>query len=391
MDGRIEEADELCATASGIFRGARKFQQMAPILLTRAKALAGRGDVVAAYGAASEAVEAAGKGADAVLQAMTCLDGAAFIASIAPRLELRDASAADQRAAEAATTAVALLHQRDYRFLLRTKEAAFSALRGDLLRWRVGHALFSDAAEARTGVPLRIEMLGGFDVLVDGHLIPSDAWKRRKARDIFAYLVNARGRAVPRARLADLYWSELDADAANDNLRVTISAIRKAVGGVVKFEADGYRFAPPTGTTIDRDAFDEHIERAREAVARGDRAAARTEYGAATELYRGDFLDGMDEGGWQWHERERLRAACLEALRWIASDTGEPEAARLALERLLEVAPFDLEAVKMHLDGLVREMRVAEARRDYADWRTRYRAAVGAEAPEIWEPFAAPA
>ena len=50
-----------------------------------------------------------------------------------------------------------------------------------------------------------------------------ESWKRRKARDIFAYLVTSRGRSVPRSRLADLYWPELDADAANDNLRVTIS------------------------------------------------------------------------------------------------------------------------------------------------------------------------
>jgi len=50
----------------------------------------------------------------------------------------------------------------------------------------------------------------------------------------------------------------------------------------------------------------------------------------------------------------------------------------------LEVAPFELEAVKMRLDALCRESRVAEAKRDYEDWRSRYRAAVGADAPEIW-------
>ena len=56
------------------------------------------------------------------------------------------------------------------------------------------------------------------------------------------------------------------------------------------------------------------------------------------------------------------------------------------LERLLEIAPFDLEAVGRRLDSLVREMRLGEARRSYGEWRTRYRAAIGVDAPAIWEP-----
>ncbi|MBV9103775.1 MAG: hypothetical protein JO060_09290, partial [Candidatus Eremiobacteraeota bacterium] len=85
---RIEEADELCATAVGMFRGAQKFQQTGPILLTMAKARAERGDGGAAYAAASEAIDASARGADAVLQAMTCLDAAAFIFTLARTTEM---------------------------------------------------------------------------------------------------------------------------------------------------------------------------------------------------------------------------------------------------------------------------------------------------------------
>jgi DNA-binding SARP family transcriptional activator/uncharacterized protein HemY len=386
--GDVSEADELCSTAIGTFRGAGKQQQVAPILLTRARVLAGRGDSPAAYAVASEAIDAAGKGADAVLQAMTCLDAAAFLVGLATALPGDLRGAADQRAAAAATSAVALLHQRDYRFLLRTKAAAFATLRDHLRRWNVGLSLVPEIGERGSASELRIEMLGGLRVLVGGHAVPPEAWKRRKARDILAYLVSLRGRSVTRARLVDLHWPDADADAAHDNLRVTISAVRKAVGDVVRFEANGYRFVPPPGTVVDTEAFDDDIDAARQAVAHGDVDAARRCYGGAAQLYRGEFLEDMEEGGWQWHERERLRAACLEALRWLAADQGDPASARLALERLLEVAPFDLDAVKMRLDALVREMRLGEARRHYDDWRARYRAAVGADAPDVWNPEA---
>jgi DNA-binding SARP family transcriptional activator len=203
--------------------------------------------------------------------------------------------------------------------------------------------------------------------------------------------VSLRGRGVPRARLIDLYWPETDADAAHDNLRVTISAIRKAVGDVVKFESNGYRFVPLPNTIVDAELFDEHIESARQALASGAHDSVRHGFISAIDLYRGEFLEGIEDGGWQWRERERLRAACLEALRWLAADRGgDANLRRLALERLLDVAPFDINAVRMRLELMAAEMRHAEARRDYEEWKARYRATIGADPPEVW-PATAPA
>jgi ATP/maltotriose-dependent transcriptional regulator MalT/DNA-binding SARP family transcriptional activator len=382
--GAIDDADALSSTAAAVYRRTGKLQQMAPILLTRARVEAKRGAPAAAYRTATEAVDACTQGDDAVLEVSTALSAAALIVELLPALEGEARAAADARAAQAAGAAVARLHERDYRFLLRTQAATLQALREHLHRWGVGPGLWQERGPGM-GRTLRIDTLGGFQVIVEGRALDGAVWKRRRARDIFAYLVNARGRAVTRAKLADLYWSELDADAANDNLRVTISAIRKAAGNVVRFETDGYRFDPPPGTVIDRDLFDGRIERAREHAARGDAAAARRLYESAAGLYNGDYLEGMDDGGWQWHERERLRAACLEALRAVAADP-DLDIARLALERLLEVAPFDFEAVRLHLDRLVREQRTSDALRDYSEWCSRYRATVGSDPPAVWEP-----
>jgi len=40
---------------------------------------------------------------------------------------------------------------------------------------------------------------------------------------------------------------------------------------------------------------------------------------------------------------------------------------------------------------MLAEMRFEDARRDYEDWKTRYRSAVGSEPPELWTGPARPA
>jgi ATP/maltotriose-dependent transcriptional regulator MalT/DNA-binding SARP family transcriptional activator len=387
--GNMAEADELCAKAIGLMRTAGRGRHVAPILLTRAACAIERHEFERGATLTFEAIALLDACLDAVMTASGKLDAAALLVRVAAALTGDESREIDRRAQEAATGAIALLHQRDYRFLLRTRARAFTDLQDHLRRWKIGQGLMPDAV--RPPASMRIELLGGLRVFVGSDPLPPDAWKRRKARDIFAYLVSLRGRGVPRARLIDLYWPETDADAAHDNLRVTISAIRKAVGDVVKFESNGYRFVPLPNTIVDAELFDEHIESARQALASGAHDSVRHGFISAIDLYRGEFLEGIEDGGWQWRERERLRAACLEALRWLAADRGgDANLRRLALERLLDVAPFDINAVRMRLELMAAEMRHAEARRDYEEWKARYRATIGADPPEVW-PATAPA
>ncbi len=381
---RYTDADEACAKAINLLRTAKRLAFTAPVLVTRLECAIASGEVPRAVALAGEALAAVADAPDAVMIASVNLDVAAALAAVLPQLPADDVAQAEGLAASAATTALALVHQRDYRFLMRTK-AAFAQLQPHFRRWGIGTALESHATAAAPS--LRIDMLGGFRIHVRGEPLPPQAWKRRKARDILALLVSLRGTSVPRSRLTDLFWADAEADAAHDNLRVTISAIRKAVGDVVKFEGNAYRFVAPPGAQVDIDLFEAHLEGARQALGSGRHDVARREYAAAAELYRGEFLDGIEDDGWQWRERERLHAAALEALRWLAADAeGDPEFRRHILERLLEIAPFELDAVRRRLDLMAAELRVVDARRDYDAWKARYRATVGVEPPEIWRP-----
>ena len=251
--GADADADELCSAAIRIFAGAGRHQQVGPIRLTRAAILERAGRYSAAAAHAFDAADAAGRGSDALLEAMTCLDAAHTLSRLAPHLDAAAAEPVDRRAAQAAANAVGLIHQRDYRFLLRTKAAVFAEMGDALARWGVGASIVEPAgkrAEASADGGLRIEMLGGLRVLAGERPVSDETWKRRRARNIFAYLVSQRGRTIPRARLVDLYWPDADADAGHSSLRVTVTAVRKAVGDVVRFEANGYVFIPPPRTAI---------------------------------------------------------------------------------------------------------------------------------------------
>jgi len=383
LTGDAGGADEACAKAIATMRAAKRDQSLAPVVVTRANVAFARDEYSRAIGLVREALLLAGRGADDVMCASVNLDAAALLVRMMPKLNDADHAEADGLAAKAAGTAVGLLHQRDYRFLLRTKAEAFAALAEPMQRWKIGRGLIPEAAEIGAG--LRIEMLGGLRVTAGATVLPPGAWKRRKARDLFAYLVTMRGRLVPRARLIDLFWPEMEGDAAHDTLRVTVSAIRRAVGDVVKCENNAYRFAAPAGTVVDTEIFDGAVEAARAAQAEGAKDRARREFSAAVEVYRGDFMDGFEDGGWQWRDRERLRAAFIEALRWLAHDSeGDAAARRSAIDRLLETTPFDIDAIKLRLDQMAASQQLSEVRRTYEEWKTRYRAAVGPDPPEVW-------
>ncbi|MDQ2858943.1 MAG: tetratricopeptide repeat protein [Candidatus Eremiobacteraeota bacterium] len=382
--GDAEAADEYCLQAAKLLATTKVVQRRGPVLATRAECAFEAGDVPRAIYFAREALEAGRDGPDAVATASVDIEVAALLARRLNALRGTDAAEAERLAASAASEGMALVYERDYRFLLRTKASLLGVLAAHLTRWR-GNAPVVDTTPARSP-NVRIEMLGGLRVFVDGEAIAATAWKRRKAPAIFAYLVTEGGRVVPRSRLVDLYWPELEADAAHDNLRVTIGAIRKALGDVVKFEANGYRFVPPARVWIDVAAFDAHMETGRAARARGDEETTRLAYVQVADLYRGDFVEGIDDGGWQWRERERLRAVALEALRWLSNDaTRDAVFRRLMLERLLEIAPFEIQAVRQRLDLLVSELRFVDASREYEDWKRQYRNAVGRQPPEIWQ------
>lgn len=162
---------------------------------------------------------------------------------------------------------------------------------------------------------LRVRTLGAFGVWRGDIEVRDRDWRSSKARQLFQLLLTDRGRTLPRDRVLEALWPEMEGDAAANNLRVTLNRLSKAI------EPDRPEGAPPAyiiqqGETfgfnvasehqIDAVDFAEAVAEGQRAARRGQRAAAIAAFRTAMSLYGGPYLpDNMYED-WSVVERERL-------------------------------------------------------------------------------------
>ena len=121
---------------------------------------------------------------------------------------------------------------------------------------------------------LRIELLGGFQVVSRGRAIPEEVWQRRKPAALFKLLALAARHRLHREQVMDALWPERPPTAAAANLRKAVYYARHALPGE---EGSGLIGAvgdllclPSEGLRIDVDAFRAAAARARHT---GDPAA----------------------------------------------------------------------------------------------------------------------
>jgi DNA-binding SARP family transcriptional activator len=62
---------------------------------------------------------------------------------------------------------------------------------------------------------VRISLLGGFDVHVDGLAVPAGVWRLSKARSLLKLLALAEGHSMHRDAVLEALWPDLAVAAAN--------------------------------------------------------------------------------------------------------------------------------------------------------------------------------
>ena len=78
-------------------------------------------------------------------------------------------------------------------------------------------------------VELKIELLGGFRVSVNGQPIDDRVWRHRKAQSLIKLLALAKGFRLHREQLMELLWPEADLEAMGNNLRQALYLARKSL------------------------------------------------------------------------------------------------------------------------------------------------------------------
>jgi len=159
------------------------------------------------------------------------------------------------------------------------------------------------------GPELRVRLLGGFEVEVDGQIIPHTAWRRRGAADLVKLLALAPRHRLSREAISEALWSTLLPERGAANVRKAAHYARQVLGvDSAVATRDGFVYLAPDGS-VDTDA--ERFEHAaRNAVDRADVPACRT----AVALYSGGLLPGDRYADWCRRDRNSLRLLFLEAL-----------------------------------------------------------------------------
>lgn len=209
---------------------------------------------------------------------------------------------------------------------------------------------------------VRIETMGGFQVQVDGEVVPASAWGSRQARLVCKRLAVAVDRPVTREELVGLLWpDDVDPGRCGARLSVVLSGIRRVLGGGLVADRDAVR--------LDLDAVELDLVALAEAVARGDDAAV---VAAAS----GPVLPEEAYDDWAIVARQRASAAVASARRRLAGRAaadGRWDEVVGHAHAMLELDAYDERAHELLVRALVADGRRGEARSAVE----RYRAAMG--------------
>jgi len=210
----------------------------------------------------------------------------------------------------------------------RLLPAAWQALPDDGSRSTFA-ALLSPQDRKRVGgltsgpAPVLIQVLGPLAVTIGGEPVDVKALKKRKSGQLLTMLVSEDG-PVPRERIMDRLWPDLDPGAADTSLRVTLHHLRRLLephlGGksksrYIQTEGGLIWFSRHPEVQVDLDQFREALSSAEEALAGGDALRAAKWYEAASKLYHGDLA--ADEAYALEDLREAWRIRYTSALDWL--------------------------------------------------------------------------
>lgn len=197
-----------------------------------------------------------------------------------------------------------------------------------------------------TGLRLRIRMLGGFDVMVGAQVVPSVAWRQRRAASIIQMLALAPNHRMHREHLMEAFWPTLDLPDQANNLRQTLHHARKAIesAGMPRgtvLTRDGESVVLASSAAIEPDIWVDVLAFQR-AVDAAWSALTPSTAQAALALYAGDLLPNDPFDAWVEDLRTGLRAsylALLTRLGQLYAERGQPTEAIGVFHRLIASEP----------------------------------------------------
>lgn len=194
---------------------------------------------------------------------------------------------------------------------------------------------------------LTIKTLGGLTIQRDGDFVTGFA--TRKVMALLVYLV-CNPRPHSREVMAEMLWEDHTQAQSLNNLRVTLTSLRKQVGSYVEITRQTVSVKLSSSIYLDTEDFDQRLT----AWINSDVSSLEE----ALDLYQGDFLEGfyIDSQGfedWALLERERLRLRAVAALDNLITqqmEQGDYIGALVRATRLLQIDPLREETHRTLMD-----------------------------------------
>lgn len=224
------------------------------------------------------------------------------------------------------------------------EEFPFLAQRANLFGPPIGSLPAAETTgEASSGQRLQVFCLGNLSILSDGEAVPAKAFKRKKARELFALLVAAPDSFFHREDLAAKLWPQAEQKASLRDFRVALHALsdalqperpKNSLAFCIDRQEERYRLLS--------DQVELDTQRFEDLVARADDV---TGWERALKLYRGPFCEDypyLDSLGPVREKFDRLYLDLAEKLAeaYLASDQ-EGKAVELAQRMLSRDATWE--------------------------------------------------
>jgi DNA-binding SARP family transcriptional activator len=146
---------------------------------------------------------------------------------------------------------------------------------------------------------VEIQLLGRFEVMVDGLPLPAAAWRHRRAAGLVKLLALASGNRLHREQVIEALWPHLSPEAGDRNLHKAIHLARKEIGDPAAITLSSQEVGLGDVVAVDVERFEGEAARALGAADSGSCASAAS-------LYSGELLPEDRYEEWTRPTRERL-------------------------------------------------------------------------------------